>query len=357
MQHVQLVNILRAAIISTTVMLVAPAVAGEKNFVFVPRADSPGNDLLRADDSSFEDCARRCVARSDCNAFTYNQLHGVCFLKYSANRVTTFYAFAITGIKLSPSVQPTAGAYGGGPSFVILPQADSPGNDYSRIDHFSFEDCRSSCGNDDGCNAFTYNHARGVCFLKRAANQWTTFSAWANTGIKLSSLQPKEKRANTEPAQPEVATPSEDVQPPHLPTAPAEPEVTTSPSEEKAPSEAEMRDRLCADMEREVSLPKKRSEGGNVRVDCLSRDYAIEVDRTEKWYEAVTQALHYSHLTGREPGIILVCYKSEGLCIEHALRLEETLSYWKLKATLWRCPQTSHDRDADCLKREVGFVP
>jgi len=82
---------------------------------------------------------------------------------------------------------------------VILSQADSPGNDYSRIDHFSFEDCRSSCEADDGCNAFTYNHARGVCFLKRAANQWTTFFAWASTGIKLSSLKPQEK--TTAPAE------------------------------------------------------------------------------------------------------------------------------------------------------------
>jgi hypothetical protein len=124
-----------------------------------------------------------------------------------------------------------------------------------------------------------------------------------------------------------------------------------------AQSEAEMRDQLCADMEREVTLPKKRREGGHVRVDCLSRDYAIEVDRTEKWYEAMTQALYYSHLTGRQPGIILVCYKAERLCLEHALRLEETLSHWKLRATLWRCPQTAHNREADCLKREVGALP
>jgi S1-C subfamily serine protease len=177
-------------------MFVAPATASESNFVFVPKADLPGNDLLRVDNSSFEDCARRCDSWRDCNAFTYNQLHNVCFLKYVADRVTSFYAFAITGIKLSPSMPPTAGASrSGGPSFVILSQADTPGNDYSRIDNFSFEDCRSSCEADDACNAFTYNHARGVCFLKRAANQWTTFYAWAATGIKLRSPQPGERTA------------------------------------------------------------------------------------------------------------------------------------------------------------------
>jgi hypothetical protein len=250
------------------------------------------------------------------------------FLKLSANRVTTFYAFAITGVKLSPS--PTAATPGSGPFFVILPQADSPGNDYSRIDHFSFENCRSSCEADDGCNAFTYNHARGVCFLKLAANQWTSFYASAISGIKLS--------------------PPEEVQVPQPPTEPAQPEVAT-------PSEAEMRDRLCADMEREVSLPNERKEGRPVRVDCLSRDYAIEVERTQKWYEALAQAVYYSHLTGRKPGIILVCYTAERFCLEHALRLEETLSHLKVRATLWRCSQTAHNREADCLKREVGILP
>ena len=221
-QMIQPGAVLCVAIISATLMLAAPALAGENKFVFVPQADSPGNDYLRVDNSSLEECERRCDAQRECNAFTYNQLHSVCFLKLSANRVTEFYAFAITGIKLSPSVRPTASATGSGPSFVILSQADSPGNDYSRIDHFSFEDCRSSCAADDGCNAFTYNHARGVCFLKRAANQWTTFFAWATTGIKLS-LQPKEKTPNSEPPQPQVPTPSEEVQVPQPPTEPAQP--------------------------------------------------------------------------------------------------------------------------------------
>jgi S1-C subfamily serine protease len=208
MWHVQPVYALRTVIILTASMLAAPGFAGENRFVFVPQADFPGNDLLKLDNSSFEDCKRRCDAQSDCNAFTYNQRYSVCFLKYAANRLTNFYAFAITGIRLSPSMLPTAGASrSGGSSFVLISQADSVGNDYSRIDHFSFEECRSSCAADDGCNAFTYNHARGVCFLKDAPNQWTTFYAWATTGIKLSS--PKEERTNAERPQPQVTAPSE----------------------------------------------------------------------------------------------------------------------------------------------------
>jgi hypothetical protein len=78
MQQIQRVGVLCAAIISTTLMLAAPGMASENSFVFVPQADSPGNDYLRVDNSSFEDCARRCDAQSECNAFTYNQRNNVC---------------------------------------------------------------------------------------------------------------------------------------------------------------------------------------------------------------------------------------------------------------------------------------
>jgi hypothetical protein len=72
--------------------------------------------------------------------------------------------------------------------FVFVPHADSPGNDYSKIKHSSFEECQTSCETDTACNAFTYNQAQNACFLKRAASQWTTFYAWGITGIKLSPL-------------------------------------------------------------------------------------------------------------------------------------------------------------------------
>lgn len=181
------------AIIVTAALLGLPAMAGEEKFVFVPRSDSPGNDYLRVENSSFEACARKCDAEGACNAFTYNELDGVCFLKLSAQPVISFHAFAATGVKIAPTVRPAGSEPGSVGSFVILSQADSPGNDYSRMDGSSYEDCRTGCEGDEGCKAFTYNHARGVCFLKRAANQWTSFHAWATTGIKLSPLQPNER--------------------------------------------------------------------------------------------------------------------------------------------------------------------
>ena len=213
MRQVKAICVLRAAVISATLILAAPASAGDNKFVFAPQSDSPGNDYSTVENSSFEDCARKCSDQSECNAFTHNQLHNACFLKLSANRATTFYALAITGVKVSPSVQPTAGT--GGASFVMLSQTDSPGNDYSQPKDLSMEDCRSSCGADDGCHAFTYNLARDECFLKHAANQWTNFYAWGITGIKLQPLDqaetPKAPRQGA-PSVPSVSTPEEQEQ-------------------------------------------------------------------------------------------------------------------------------------------------
>lgn len=130
MWHIRQVCIACVVVISTACILAAPSKASETKFVFVPQADSPGNDYLRVDHTSLGACERNCEAQSACNAFTYNQLHGVCFLKHSVNQFTTFYAFAVTGIKLSPSTQSTnVGENESVDSrhyFLLIPQADSP---------------------------------------------------------------------------------------------------------------------------------------------------------------------------------------------------------------------------------------
>lgn len=42
------------------------------------------------------------------------------------------------------------------------------------------------------------------------------------------------------------------------------------------------------------------------RVDCLTRNYAIEFDFARKWVEAIGQALYYGLKTGRRPGVVLI---------------------------------------------------
>jgi hypothetical protein len=142
---------------------------GERKQICIrPPNSSFGYDFKRVDNSSLKDCTH-----SDCNAFIYNQRNAVCFLKRSANRALAFYALSIKGVKLSPSGLGTATGGEVGNYFVIIPRADSPGNDYFRVTLFTLKGCQRSCEADKDCNAFTYNEARSVCFLKRAANQWT----------------------------------------------------------------------------------------------------------------------------------------------------------------------------------------
>ena len=42
------------------------------------------------------------------------------------------------------------------------------------------------------------------------------------------------------------------------------------------------------------------------RIDCLTEVYAVEVDFASKWAEAVGQALYYSIMTERRPGVVLI---------------------------------------------------
>lgn len=42
------------------------------------------------------------------------------------------------------------------------------------------------------------------------------------------------------------------------------------------------------------------------RVDCLSDTHAIEYDWGKKWAESLGQSLHYSAMTGKKAGIVLI---------------------------------------------------
>ena len=50
----------------------------------------------------------------------------------------------------------------------------------------------------------------------------------------------------------------------------------------------------------EVVLPDK------TRCDCVTTTHAIEFDFANKWAEALGQALHYSLLTSKQAGIVLI---------------------------------------------------
>ena len=45
------------------------------------------------------------------------------------------------------------------------------------------------------------------------------------------------------------------------------------------------------------------------RVDCLTKDNAVEFDFAKKWAESVGQALHYQLMTGRRGKVVLILEK------------------------------------------------
>ena len=61
------------------------------------------------------------------------------------------------------------------------------------------------------------------------------------------------------------------------------------------------------------------------RIDLLTDDYAIEVDRLEKFHEAIGQALHYAKETGKKPAVAF-------FIVDHQPGDKE-----KLKYVTWLC--------------------
>lgn len=77
----------------------------------------------------------------------------------------------------------------------------------------------------------------------------------------------------------------------------------------------------------EVMLPDR------TRVDCLTDEYAVEVDFAPKWAEAIGQSLYYAHMTGKKPGVLLIMEHSKDQ--RYLERLNEVakehhLKVWKM---------------------------
>jgi len=78
--------------------------------------------------------------------------------------------------------------------------------------------------------------------------------------------------------------------------------------------------RVCFKGKAKMEVPVKYG-----RIDLLSDDYAIEVDKLEKFHEAIGQALHYAKETGKKPAIAIYI-------VDHQQGDKE-----KLKYVMWLC--------------------
>ena len=59
---------------------------------------------------------------------------------------------------------------------------------------------------------------------------------------------------------------------------------------------------LCNELDGEMEFVLE----DRTRVDCLTNEYAIEVDFAKKWAESIGQSLHYAHMTGKKPAVGLI---------------------------------------------------
>ena len=69
------------------------------------------------------------------------------------------------------------------------------------------------------------------------------------------------------------------------------------------------------------------------RVDCLTKDYAIEFDFAKKWAESIGQALYYSKLTGKAPAVVLILTApTDYKYVKKIERLENGIKIFLVKA-------------------------
>ncbi len=58
------------------------------------------------------------------------------------------------------------------------------------------------------------------------------------------------------------------------------------------------------------------------RVDCYTKDYAIEFDFAHKWAESIGQSLYYSKMTNKKPAVAIILNSPDDL--KYVKRIEKT---------------------------------
>lgn len=74
------------------------------------------------------------------------------------------------------------------------------------------------------------------------------------------------------------------------------------------------------------------------RVDCLTKNYAVEFDFAKKWAEAVGQAIHYGQMTGKKPAIILIIERPKDFVYYDRLKkicAAQGITLWYMKSPLY----------------------
>ena len=83
---------------------------------------------------------------------------------------------------------------------------------------------------------------------------------------------------------------------------------------------------ICKGLKQEVILPS------GARADCVSKEFAIEIDHSDKWAESIGQSLLYAGELNLTPMIYLYCEKDTPIdtCITHINRMAMAIAYHHL---------------------------
>lgn len=161
----------------------------QRIFTIYKRADLFGGDYARSKKGkwfSLRKCVEVCRRESTCIAFTYNEKHGVCFLKDELPQYRKPYKGAVSGVlgylRQPPRQADTAGGgfdqprevepvitSGGlcGSGYKTYDRVDFQGNDMAGL-RVSFRTCRAKCSSSLGCSGFSWikTKANKRCWLK-----------------------------------------------------------------------------------------------------------------------------------------------------------------------------------------------
>ena len=97
----------------------------------------------------------------------------------------------------------------------------------------------------------------------------------------------------------------------------------------------------------------------NTRIDCLTSTHAIEFDFATKWAEAIGQSLHYSNLTNKKAGIVLIVEnksdfkhyeKIKPLCLKH------NISLWHMQPPKQTQETTKFYNIEDIIELVINFI-
>ncbi|DAB29017.1 MAG TPA: hypothetical protein CFH84_11745 [Sulfurimonas sp. UBA12504] len=67
------------------------------------------------------------------------------------------------------------------------------------------------------------------------------------------------------------------------------------------------------------------------RIDCLTSEYAIEVDFAKKWAEGIGQSLYYAQMSGKKPAVGLISGADDKKFI---YRLESVAKKYNIKVII-----------------------